>query len=176
MALITRLTRLFQADMNAVLDKIEDPSLLLKQSIREMEECISNDEQQLRIWETEHQQLNHRQQQLAESLSELESKVALCFESQKDDLARSLIKRKLETQQAGLLLGEKIKSLKEKITALTQRIAEQQSQFASMKQKTEVLLDTNRSYPCSLDDSLITVREEDVEVAFLVAKQKWSES
>jgi phage shock protein A len=44
MALITRLSRLFQADMHAVLDKIEEPELLLRQAIREMEEFIATDE------------------------------------------------------------------------------------------------------------------------------------
>ena len=53
MALITRLSRLFQADMHAVLDKIEEPELLLKQAIREMEESITTDERQIRCWEYE---------------------------------------------------------------------------------------------------------------------------
>ena len=37
MALINRLSRLFKADFHAVLDQIEEPELLLKQAIREME-------------------------------------------------------------------------------------------------------------------------------------------
>ncbi len=35
MALITRLARLFQADVHAVLDRIEEPLVLLQQAVRE---------------------------------------------------------------------------------------------------------------------------------------------
>ena len=40
MALITRISRLFQADFHAVLDRIEEPEQLLKQAIREMEDSL----------------------------------------------------------------------------------------------------------------------------------------
>ena len=36
MALVNRLSRLFQADFHAVLDRIEEPDLQLRQAVREM--------------------------------------------------------------------------------------------------------------------------------------------
>ena len=36
MALINRMSRLFTADIHAVLDRIEEPNVLLKHAIREM--------------------------------------------------------------------------------------------------------------------------------------------
>ncbi len=176
MALITRLSKLFQADMHAVLDKIEDPELLLKQAIREMEESIATDERQTRLWENEKQQLTNKHDQLAETLTDLEDKLSLCFKSNKDDLARSLIKRKLETQQTRLLLAEKTVALQEKITRLTKQLTEHQAQLASMKQKAEAFLDENRVNSTNWENSPVGVRDEDVEVAFLYEKQKWSES
>lgn len=176
MALITRLTRLFQADMHAVLDKIEEPALLLKQCIRDMEESIATDERQIRCWEYEQQQLAGKHDQLTEILTGLEDKVALCFKSQKDGLARSLIKRKLETQLSLQRLSEKITALKEKTARLTSQLAEHQAQLTAMKQKAEVLLDDNRVNSCNWENPAVTVREEDVEVAFLYEQQKWSES
>ena len=41
MALITRVSRLFQADFHAVLDRIEEPEVLLRQAVREMEEELA---------------------------------------------------------------------------------------------------------------------------------------
>lgn len=176
MALIERLSRLFKADMNAVLDKIEEPELLLKQSIRDMEESITTDERQIRLWEHERQQLSNNHEQLAETLTDLEEKLALCFKSSKDDLARSLAKRKLETQQAMLLLSGKISAFKEKITRSTRQLTEHQAQLTGMKQKAEAFLGKNRASPTHWDNPSATVRDEDVEVAFLVEKQKWSAS
>ena len=45
MALINRMSRLFTADVHAVLDRIEEPEALLKQAIREMEEEVQGAEQ-----------------------------------------------------------------------------------------------------------------------------------
>lgn len=176
MALIARLSRLFQADMHAVLDKIEEPEQLLKQSTREMEESIATDERQIRCWEYEQQQLTNKHDQQTETLTELEDKLSLCFKSNKDDLARSLIKQKLETQHAKLLLAEKIVALKEKLTRLTKQLAEHQAQLAGMKQKAEAFLDEDRVSSTNWENPPVSVRDEDVEIAFLCEKQKWSES
>ena len=49
MALITRVGRLFRADLHAVLDRVEEPEVLLRQAIREMEEELAEDRQRLRL-------------------------------------------------------------------------------------------------------------------------------
>ena len=45
MALINRMSRLFTADVHAVLDRIEEPDVLLKHAVREMEEELARGEQ-----------------------------------------------------------------------------------------------------------------------------------
>ncbi|MGZ8160910.1 MAG: PspA/IM30 family protein [Methylobacter sp.] len=176
MALITRLARLFQADMHAVLDAIEEPALLLKQSIREMEESVAADEKQIRLWEYEQRQLTGKRDRLEESLDDLEEKCALCFKSNKDDLARSFIKRKLEAQQAKQLLAETITALQEKISRLTHQLMEHQAQLTAMKQKAEVFLEEGVVNTTNWENPSSSVRDEDVEVTFLQEKQKWSAS
>ena len=49
MVLISRISRLFRADLHAVLDRIEEPEALLRQAIREMEELLAQDEQRSRL-------------------------------------------------------------------------------------------------------------------------------
>lgn len=173
MALITRLARLFQADVHAILDKIEEPSLLLHQSIRDMEESIANDEKQLRSWEYEIPQLIQKHDQLEQTLTDLDDKCALCFQSNKDDLARSFIKRKLETQQAKHALAEQIRKLKDRSSRLADQLNEHQAQLTAMKLKAEgILKPGNSGY---WENPSVDIRDEDVEVAFLFEKQKWSE-
>ena len=176
MALITRLSRLFQADMHAVLDKIEEPELLLKQAIREMESSIEADERQIRCWELERKQLANKHDQLGEDLSDLEGKLALCFQANKEDLARSLIKRKLETQQATQLLADKLTVLKEKSLRLSKQLAEHQTQLAGMKQKADIFMNEDKVGVRHWENPSVSIKDEDVEVAFLYEKQKWSGS
>ncbi len=56
MALITRMTRLFTADLHAVLDRLEEPDVLLKQALREMEDDVALREQRVRYLEHEREE------------------------------------------------------------------------------------------------------------------------
>jgi phage shock protein A len=175
MALITRLSRLFNADMNAVLDQIEEPELLLKQAVREMEETLTHNEKQIKLLELENQQNNKKEQDLKQTLADLEKQIALCFKSKKEDLAKVLIRRKLELEQLIAALLRKTSTSEDTVVQLTTQFTEQQSQLSSMKQKAEIF-SQNTSNDAAWDKQTFSVHDEDVEVAFLHEKQKWSES
>jgi len=98
MALITRISRLFSADFHAVLDRIEEPELLLKQAIREMEEELASSEQRIRYLQQEQQQLSVKEDDIEQALSSLDEEMDICFASGREELARKLVKRKLEAQ------------------------------------------------------------------------------
>ena len=98
MALINRLSRLFSADFHAVLDRIEEPELLLKQAIREMEEELARSEQRIKWLQQEQRQLSAQEDDIEQSLSKLEEEMDICFASDKEELARGLVRRKLEAQ------------------------------------------------------------------------------
>ena len=174
MALITRVSRLFQADFHAVLDRIEEPEVLLRQAVREMEEELASDEQRSRILKHEQGQLTAREIDLEQTLQELDEQLDICFDSGNDDLARASIKRKLETQQYCKGLARKRQALQEMLDDLDTRLRENRSRLASMRQKAELLAEeTARARPVdnwTIPD--ITVRDEDVEVALLREKQK----
>ena len=57
MALITRVARLFRADFHAVLDRVEEPDILLRQAIREMEDDLARDEKGYQRQQQEAEQL-----------------------------------------------------------------------------------------------------------------------
>ena len=60
MALITRLSRLFEADFHAVLDRIEEPELQLRQAVREMRFALEQNRQRLKLLQHEAVQLDKR--------------------------------------------------------------------------------------------------------------------
>ncbi|OUR64307.1 hypothetical protein A9Q79_07670 [Methylophaga sp. 42_25_T18] len=178
MALITRLSRLFHADVNAVLDQLEEPELLLKQAIREMEESLNHDERQIKLLDIEQQQHNQKQQELTQTLTNLEQQIALCFKSSKDDLAKVLIRRKLEVEQYQAALVRKLSKAEEDLSQLKSQLQEQQSQLSSMKQKSDIFGQTSNAQTASYswDSPSFYIQDEDVEVAFLHEQQKWSAS
>jgi phage shock protein A len=99
MALITRVSRLLRADLHAVLDRVEEPEVLLKQAMREMEEVLTRDEQRIKVLPHEHRQLLTRETDVERSLDEIAGELDVCFESGKDDLACAVIRRTLEAQR-----------------------------------------------------------------------------
>ena len=178
MALITRVSRLFQADFHAVLDRIEEPEVLLRQAVREMEEELARDEQRSKVLAHELRQLTTREADLKQSLHDFEAELDTCFRAGNDDLARAWIKRKLEAQRFGKNISRKRAALKETLDELNTRVRENQARLESMRQKAELLAeDSVRERPgdhWNLPD--VTVRDEDVEVAFLREKQHRSRS
>jgi phage shock protein A len=176
MALITRISRLFQADFHAVLDRIEEPDVLLRQAVREMEEELALDEQRSKLLRHEQRQLATREGELEQSLQDIEKELDSCFEAGNENLARACIRRRLETQRFGKHLARRHKALVETLDDLDTRIRENRARLASMRQKAE-LLAGEKSRPVddwSMPD--VSVRDEDVEVAFLREKQHRSRS
>lgn len=174
MALITRVSRLFQADLHAVIDRIEEPYILLKQAVREMEEALDNDERHFKALHHEQTQLQAQYASVNDSLNETEEALNVCCESNQDDLARKVVKTKLETLQFKKFLSRKLNTLEQTISGLHARLDENRSNLVSMRQKAELLADEKPS--SSINDNWnypgFAVRDEDVEVTLLREKQK----
>jgi phage shock protein A len=174
MALITRLSRLFRADLHAVLDRIEEPDVLLRQAVREMEEELARDEQRIKALDHEHGELLARQTGMEQSLAEIREELDVCFASAKDDLARALIRRRLEAQRYLKHLGGKSTTLQDSLAGLRKRLGENRARLESMRQKAELLTDAGT--PGQTGESWLppdfSVREEEVEVAFLREQQQ----
>ena len=173
MALITRVSRLFQADFHAVLDRIEEPEVLLRQAVREMEEELSRDEQRSKFLTHELGQLTARESDLEQSLHEIEEQLDVCFDAGNDDLARTSIKRKLETQQFCKGLTRKRQTLQKTLEELDTGLKENRARLESMRQKAELLAEESERTRPADNWTLpgINVRDEDVEVAFLREKK-----
>ena len=176
MALITRFTRLFQADLHAVMDRIEEPDILLRQAVREMEEDIARDEQRSKVVQHELARIGQRGSELDQSLHQIDEEMDLCFNSGKDELARGLIKRKLEAQQLQMALSRKDQSLQTTLDQIAARLKENHLRLTAMRQKAELLAehDAGSGGDQPWPVSPVTIRDEDVEVAFLREKKRRS--
>lgn len=174
MALITRLTRLLRADLHAVLDRVEEPEVLLRQSLREMEEALSRDEQTFRRREREREQLSKREADLQQALVALADELDVCFAAGQEDLARSLIRRRLETERALQLLLRRRRGLASLNDQLARRLDDQRARYQGLRQQAE-LWDAEQHESEAADDwpdVAIRVRDEDVEVALLRERQR----
>lgn len=178
MALITRLTRLFQADFHAVLDSIEEPDIQLKQAIREMTFELQQEQQALALIEHESEQLATLLVDLEQKLVSFDDELDICFDAKKDDLARDLIRRKLESEATRAEAISRSRQTQVSIEKRQKSISEHQQQLDNMKQKMAFLVDDNKhDLPgCGSVGTGSTVRNEEIEIAFLREKQQRAKS
>jgi phage shock protein A len=183
MALINRVSRLFKADFHAVLDQIEEPEQLLKQAVRDMEDELAAAEQRIANCSHEQTLLTVRLREIQSSVEEIDEQLDLCFESGKDDLSRSLIRRKLEAERI-------LKRLNARFAANTAYLEEQQrlvegnrNTLHSLRQKAELFEHRPASQKDGADFDDVTwmaremnVSEDEVEIAFLREKAQRSAS
>jgi phage shock protein A len=178
MALITRVSRLFRADLHAVIDRMEEPDLLLRQAVREMEDELARDEQRLKAQQLEQAQLVARIAELERTLAELEQELDVCFASNEEALARAVIRRRLEMQRLVAVIERRRRALEEAGTALAARVEENRTRLESMRQKAEILVEqaavSRPDEPWSAAE--YAVRQEDVDVAFLREQQRRARS
>ncbi|MGI9316849.1 MAG: PspA/IM30 family protein, partial [bacterium] len=137
MALITRLSRLFQADFNAVLDRIEEPDLQLKQAVREMQLAVDQDKQRLKLMTHESHQLELSAARVETVLNNLDEELNICLKANKDDLARDLVGRKLASEKQLQVNQQQTESIGIQIHQLEKQIDEQSQHLNNMKQKME---------------------------------------
>lgn len=135
MALITRLTRLFRADMHAVLERMEEPDIVLHQAVREMEEELARGTQALSARELDQRQTRVRIAELEATLKRVSSELDLCFEAGNEPLARTQLRRRLESERMARHLGQRDAALEQDIAARRRVLDEQRRQLEDMRQK-----------------------------------------
>ena len=184
MALINRISRLFKADFHAVLDQIEEPEALLKQAIRDMEDDLAATEQRIAKCAHDQDALAARQKDLQGAIADIDAELDLCFESEKDDLAKSQIKRKLEAERLLKRLTTTFDANKQYLDEQRSAVKEKASTLESLRQKAELLAHrtpVGSDVGSEFDDVAwmareLNVSDDEIEIAYLREKSSRSAS
>jgi len=176
MALVTRLSRLFQADFHAVLDRIEEPDLQLRQAVREMQFALDQDQQRKQLLQHEADQLDKAIVGIGDKLQALDEELDICIAADKDDLARDLVHRKLAAEKQLQATSDRSTAINLQRQTLDRQIDEQTQQLTSMKQKLELLVKFDDSSVDAGFTSVEAIRNEEIEIALLREKQKRTQS
>lgn len=99
MPLIDRFMRLFTADLHAVLDRLEEPEVVLRQALRDMEDELAAMQGRAAADARAAAALATSLAQGEAALARLDDDLGLAIDAGQDTLARSLVRRRLETEQ-----------------------------------------------------------------------------
>ena len=177
MTLITRVSRLFKADIHGILDCIEEPHAILKQATREMSEEIAKGEGRLKQLESEQKSTANKQHEVSKTEKELDRQIGICFDQENEELARSFVKKRLEAKRRQAVLEQQAEKQSEETSRLREQISRQKEEFKKITEKMELFADTSASSAFSEPGSdwvadTLRVTEDDVEIAFLEEKQR----
>lgn len=177
MNIIKRISRLFVADLHGVLDTLEEPETQLKQAIREMEAHLQDAEVELNSLASSRITLERQQQYIHRQEEELQSQLTLCFEEHNDDLAKSVLRKKLQQQKQLQTLEHQLSALAEHQLHRQAEVEEQQEKLRTIKDKLELLQDshTQPEYRNTEANTASSVNQDDIDVAFLHEKQRFQQ-
>ena len=179
MTLITRITRLFKADLHGILDGLEEPQEVIKQAIRDMEEDIATQERRLEELRTILQRLEREAQEMMMAMQAIEPQIALCFAAENESLAKNLIRKRLEMARRAKGIARAQEETQAQSDGLATRIATHKAQLASVVQKLRAYETTQphppwASSPCVPLQGGSVITDDEVEVAFLEEKRRRS--
>jgi phage shock protein A len=137
MTLMTRLARLVRADLNAILDRLEAPELVLAQSVREMEQTLAEDRRALAALERELGRIDLRERELAaeeaRTAEVLTQGLAGGLAEGQEALARPLVRRRLETARHRAALSARRAEIAAERERQTARIESRGARLADLR-------------------------------------------
>ncbi len=135
MAIMTRFVRIWKADVNGVMDQLEDRGLLLKQSLRDMEDELERKEKELGKMQVRREQVQHEQSRYLQETEKLEQDLEIAIDKQKDDIARMVIKKLMRSTKHRNEFENHLQALDSDIKRQQEILTEQMLQYEQLKLK-----------------------------------------
>ena len=133
MTIFSRITDIINANINALLERAEDPEKMIRLIIQEMEDTLVEVRSQSVRGIADRREIERKIERLETNGREWEDKAAFALGKGREDLAKSalLIKRKLENQAA--LLREELTLIQESLARHNEDLAKLQAKIDEAK-------------------------------------------
>jgi phage shock protein A len=178
MAILTRIFRLFKADIHGVMDQIEDQGLLLKQHLRDMEEALVLKEAKLKQMCFAKDQARQDHEKGKKESTNLEQNLDVAIRKDRDDIARMLIKKlkplaHIQSERCGHIdrLNHEIEQFKNDIELQRLQYEQLRQQAASFFHRTEKQNEDHGWSAMQAGYGVYGLSDEEVELELLQRKE-----
>lgn len=185
MGLWARLTRIFRAGTGAALDRIEDPEMVLQQTIRDMRERVPDlNNSVAQVMATE-RLLAKNKERLSEQVVDLDSKIKASVKMGRDDIATAYIgqlqqsqldlqKTSMQLEQAAAASKQALKARDNYVLQMQKRSAEAMQLISASKQAKlqEQLAQTMETFNLGDDASTFNEMREKIDRRVAAAEAK----
>jgi len=179
MGIFTRFSDIVNSNINAILDKAEDPEKIVRLMIQEMEDTLVEVRSAAARSIADKKDLNRKLEALDRELGDWEEKAELAVRKGREDLAKAALVEKSRVAGASEILKQDYLAVDEGLNKLNEDIARLEAKLEDAKTRQKALLARHKTassrlavrkkiYDYKIDDALIrfeqyTRRIDDVE-------------
>ncbi len=145
MGIFSRFTDIINSNINAILDKAEDPEKMVRLIIQEMEETLVEVRTQSAKLIADKKELNRRIVRLQQEAQDWESKAEIALSKGREDLARAALKEKQAAEEAGMTIETDLEVIDQNLEKLSGDIAQLQQKLSDAKTRQKALIVRGRT-------------------------------
>lgn len=150
MGMFSRINDIVQANLNAMLDKAEDPEKIIRMIIQEMEETLVEVRSDAARFIAEQKTLNRQLLAANKEVDNWQRKAQLAMDNDKEALAKAALVEKHKYVDKAAVLNEQLTQLSESIEKLQIDTARLNEKMAEAKQKQKVLISRKQTVSARL--------------------------
>lgn len=140
MGIFSRLSDIVNANLNALLDRAEDPEKMAKLMIQEMEDTLVEVRSAAVKNISEKKEIQRRLEQLAAAEADWAQKAEFAISKGRDDLAKGALLAKRKLGESASMLQSELKAVEEALARHDEDLARLQSKLQEAKAKQKALL------------------------------------
>ena len=165
MSIFTRFRDIVSSNLNAILDKAEDPEKLVRLMIQEMEDTLIEVKSNCAGVIAGQKRLEREQAQAALEVADWEAKARLAVEKGRDDLARAALAEKQGHQRKAEALGAELAQTRETVISYQQDIGQLETKLNDAREKQRTIIQ-RRAAAVTRMETQTRIRTMDTSSAF----------
>ncbi|MEG6566456.1 PspA/IM30 family protein [Thermoanaerobacterium saccharolyticum] len=154
MSLVKRISNIFKAKANDIVEKMEDPEDTLNYSLVEMRENLSKIKKSMLDVATLKKKLENELSDINVKISEYEKNAELALESGREDLAKASIQNKNDLIEKKTNLESQIKSIEEQLKNIEKSKEQMEDNLIKLQSKKEELITMKK-----VSDAQVMIKE-----------------
>ena len=140
MGIFSRFTDIVNSNINALLDKAEDPEKMVRLIIQEMEDTLVEVRSASAKTLANKKEIANQIAKYESDASDWEAKAELALSKDRDDLARAALQEKKKSAEAADALSKELAIVDEQITKLQDEIGQLQEKLADAKSRQKAII------------------------------------
>jgi phage shock protein A len=140
MSIFTRMSDIINSNINALLDKAEDPEKMVRLIIQEMEEALVEVRSTSARAIADKKELGRRQEYLANEAAEWERKAEVAIGRGRDDLAKGAIAERNKAQETSEALSRDLEIIDQSLAKLNEDVGVLQAKIKDAKARRNAIV------------------------------------